>query len=236
MDTTSLPTTAGLGAEDLRKADELKSKTADGAGPAVSHLLPKPVEVVSVPQTPINGGTPAGQSPRPELNTAPEPTSNKEEQEQAARDAAVFDPPTSVPEDASALSTVTDEPVHLNGSDKPVAVAGSLPTTEIAEPPAVPATGEKRKFDDQANTQSNGASSQSGQNGKELAHDAEAREDKRARVEDAPAEEKKGLNGVGINAPKKAGRPKKANQVAAPVMPGRTTRKTRSQGPVDEGN
>lgn len=51
------------------KKPEEKKAGATGAAPK----LPKPVEVVSVPQTPLNNQTPAGGSPRPELKIDEEP-------------------------------------------------------------------------------------------------------------------------------------------------------------------
>lgn len=53
-----------------------ENKIPDGAGPAVH--FPRPVEVQSVPQTPVNGSTPAGGTPRPELKIHEEPAPAKE--------------------------------------------------------------------------------------------------------------------------------------------------------------
>ncbi|KAH7310517.1 hypothetical protein B0I35DRAFT_412022 [Stachybotrys elegans] len=55
-----------------KDATETKAAVPDGAGPSVSP--PKPVEVMSVPETPMENNTPAGGTPRPVLNLADEPT------------------------------------------------------------------------------------------------------------------------------------------------------------------
>lgn len=78
-----------------------------------SFGLPKPVEVLSVPETPVNGSTPAGGTPRPELNLTEEPA-----------------PPT--PE---ALKEPVIEPVVMTGVEEPKpSPVASVPDEKPAAP------------------------------------------------------------------------------------------------------
>ncbi|PHH70887.1 hypothetical protein CDD82_6864 [Ophiocordyceps australis] len=186
---------SGPQADEAGNGDDV-AKTAS-TGP-LAAVMPKPVEVTSAPETPVNTSTPAGGTPRPELKIA-ETTS--------APTAAVNG--SGKPDD-SAPATHTGpeaEPVVA-----PVSVMDAAAAPIVPEPGAPvngkpTTTGNKRKADSLADA----TDSVSQPTGKKA---------KTARS--APT------NG---DMAKKVGRPKKNK--AAPVIVGKTARKTRSQGPVD---
>ncbi|KPM37185.1 hypothetical protein AK830_g9395 [Neonectria ditissima] len=196
------------------KPDE--KMTEDGAKGSLK--VPKPVEVMSVPQTPINNGTPAGGTPRPELKIDEE-VKEKPKEEEAVVILGLQEPEStpvdSEPKDSEAMDTepITDKltEVATNGSSKDVEMTGALPSSDSSES----ASGEKRKLDDEPST-TNGEASEDDKSG------SDGRSDKKARVEDVPDQ-------PATNGKSKAKREKKS---AIPVA-GRTARKTRSQGPVE---
>ncbi|PNY23146.1 Uncharacterized protein TCAP_06905 [Tolypocladium capitatum] len=124
--------------------DRRENKMPDGAGPAVA--APRPVEIESVPETPVNGSTPAGGTPRPELKIAQEPAPAKE-----SRDAHVFLTEAQEPPPIPTASIPSGEPVSdivignaatssLNGETKPAKTAAvATHTGPVAEPVPAPA-------------------------------------------------------------------------------------------------
>jgi hypothetical protein len=184
-------------------ADEPNDKTAaipDGAGPALS--APKPVEVKSVPETPLDNNTPAGGTPRPELNlsgaeTPAEPTVTTGVQSPKPT-ATVSAPENGTAEqDVGATSAV-------NGGSAPA--DGSLP--QPSDSPSNGAVGsEKRKLDETTDATNGAAPASVGD-------------------VDEPADKKVKTNG---------GTPPKAAKIRKDKVspPGKTARKTRSQGPVE---
>ncbi|KAF7542914.1 hypothetical protein G7Z17_g11168 [Cylindrodendrum hubeiense] len=192
------------------KPDEKKFE--DGAKPGLK--VPKPVEITSVPQTPLNNGTPVGGTPRPELKIDEEPKETPKEEE--APFILGLQEPESTPVDKDS-DPIADKPAEAatNGASKDIEIPGALPSSASSES----ASREKRKLEEEpvaAKTNGNGNTSSEDKSG------PDERTDKKARVEDAPAP---ATNGKG-----KAKREKKAAPV---VSVGRTARKTRSQGPVE---
>ncbi|KAF5677035.1 hypothetical protein FHETE_1937 [Fusarium heterosporum] len=181
---------------------------------------PKPVEVTSVPQTPINNMTPAGGTPRPVLNLDEEPKEtpkNEDENAFVSADAeATSAPPTSAPEDV----TMTDKP----DDDKPADTNGAskLEGNDVAEA----AAGDKRKAEEPP-AAINGASSPV------VAEksSSEERAEKKARVQDV-ANEPTATDDAALNGKNDNGKAAKKDKKSVPVV-GKTARKTRSQGPVE---
>ncbi|KAK0387008.1 hypothetical protein NLU13_5322 [Sarocladium strictum] len=147
----------------LATVDEKKFEHgAGGAGPALS--APKPVEVMSVPDTPINGSTPAAGTPRPELDIPTEkvqkpkdgeaPTSDDPKPAGSGVTSGVQEPaPTpvvSLPKDDSIPEHIKDSPSGpgLNGkpAGKPAEMTGAIQTHEQTTPAAPPTL--KRKLED----------------------------------------------------------------------------------------
>ncbi|EQL02545.1 hypothetical protein OCS_01736 [Ophiocordyceps sinensis CO18] len=100
----------------------LQAKVPDGAAPAVG--APKPAEVKSVPETPVNGATPADATPKPELKIPDEPATAKESPEEPVVTTEVSDPKAapavSAPESDAApppvkKAKVDDVPAQTNG-------------------------------------------------------------------------------------------------------------------------
>ncbi|POR37732.1 Uncharacterized protein TPAR_02053 [Tolypocladium paradoxum] len=121
-----------------------ENKIPDGAGPAVA--APRPVEIQSVPETPVNGSTPAGGTPRPELKIAEEPSPAKESPKEPAFIIGVQEPlPTtkaSIPrsEPVSELTVGNAPTSSLNGETKPAETAApATHTGPAAEPVPAPA-------------------------------------------------------------------------------------------------
>jgi hypothetical protein len=188
-------------------SEPVKSEESNPTGSAGGlHAPPKPVEVASVPQTPINNMTPAGGTPRPVLNIEEEPKdSPKNEDENAFVTTGV---------ETTSAPTVS-EPNDANGTNKPE-------VNDVAEA----AAGEKRKAEEPP-AATNGASAPV------VAEKPESEEpvEKKARVEDV-ADEPTATEDAPPNGKQENGKTlKKDKQVVPPV--GKTARKTRSQGPVE---
>ncbi|KAG8417396.1 hypothetical protein J3458_004904 [Metarhizium acridum] len=83
----------------VQPAGENKINGGTGHG----STLPKPVEVMSVPETPVNGSTPAGGTPRPELTISEDPA-----------------PPAPEPPSEPII-----EPVEMTGVEKPKPTPGT---------------------------------------------------------------------------------------------------------------
>lgn len=192
-----------------KKADEKKAE--DGTKPVLK--VPKPVEVMSVPQTPLNNSTPAGGTPRPELRIDEEP--KEKPQEDPPFILGLKEPESTPAESTKDSESITDKPAEAatNGTSDDVEMTGALPSSNSSES----ASREKRKLEEEpSSTTTNGDSSSEDKSG------SDARSDKKARVDDAPAPAVP--NGKGTKA--------KREKKTAPVV-GRTARKTRSQGPVE---
>ncbi|KAF5000070.1 hypothetical protein FDECE_11314 [Fusarium decemcellulare] len=209
MDTTT--------AASSEPAKPEESKLAGGAG--LNPPVPKPVEVMSVPETPINNQTPVGGSPRPELKIEEEPKEPPKNEDEAAFVTTGVEtgsaPAVSAPKDLP----MTDKPAD----DKPTEAAtnGSI-KPEVSDVSDASA-GEKRKLDEPAPAP-NGAAPAVAEKPA-----VEERAEKKARVEDVadePTAVETATNGKNSN-----GKAKKDKKIAAAV--GRTARKTRSQGPVE---
>lgn len=214
------------------------------------RVAPKPVDVTSVPQTPVNNSTPAGGSPRPELEIAPEPAPEK----------------AKTPE-APVILGRADEKPYSDAADKEATDKAEAPSA-LQDDSATTAAGEKRKLDDGtapttavAPPSTNGNAATDKEEMEEI--EAERRPEKKTKVtekiadkvaevkdkltggsndkekgndnDDAAALATKNNNGNGNgatngNGAKKPGRPRKDK--TAPPAVGRAQRKTRSQGPV----
>ncbi|KAL7955229.1 hypothetical protein V8C34DRAFT_292287 [Trichoderma compactum] len=188
----------------------------------LAHKTPRPVEVQSVPETPVNLATPVNGSPRPELNIPTEPQEPEKPQEEpviiTAAEEPLPTPTASAPGSDVGPDSIVDKPVTPNGESKPAELmAGALQTSaaDAKSETSETATGEKRKADATAADQPAAE--------KEESEDSEPA-DKKAKIGNG--------NGKATNGgPRKPGRPKK-DKKAAPVV-GKTLRKTRSQGPVE---
>jgi hypothetical protein len=188
-------------------SEPVKSEESNPTGSAGGlHAPPKPVEVASVPQTPINNMTPAGGTPRPVLNIEEEPKdSPKNEDENAFVTTGV---------ETTSAPTVS-EPKDVNGTSKPevndVAEAAAGEKRKAEEPPAatngasVPVLVEKPKSEEPA--------------------------EKKARVEDV-ADEPTATEDAAPNGKQENGKTLKKDKKVVPTV-GKTARKTRSQGPVE---
>ncbi|PNP83413.1 hypothetical protein FNYG_02976 [Fusarium nygamai] len=193
-----------------------ESKPTEGAGGLSAP--PKPVEVASVPETPVNNMTPAGGTPRPVLNLEEEP---KETPKNEDENAFITDAPTSAP----AVSAPKDVPMTDNAADdKPAGIngAGKPEVNDVAEA----AAGEKRKAGEPP-AATNGASDPAVAEKSE----SEERAEKKARVEDV-ADEPTATENTSPNGKHENGKAAKKDKKATPVA-GKTARKTRSQGPVE---
>ncbi|TQV93733.1 hypothetical protein IF1G_07465 [Cordyceps javanica] len=207
-------------------APDKPEATAPAPAPATATLaapsLPKPVEIKSVPDTPVNTGTPAGGTPRPVLDISQEPI-QKSEPEAVTKPAPTSAQDARKPE--SSLNGETEKPAPA--APAPTSAAAPITAPITSGPPAP--TGQKRKFEDDAETPRI-----------EAAH-----ADKKAKAEESAKSDANGITEAAAAAadvatptpapasapaPKKAGRPKKS-KTPAPV--GKTQRKTRSQGPVE---
>jgi hypothetical protein len=199
-----LDTTAAL--SEPAKLEE--SKPTGGAGGL--RAPPKPVEVASVPETPVNNMTPAGGTPRPVLNIEEEPKESPKNEDEVAFVTTGVEttsaPAVSEPKDV----TMSDSPTGVNGTSQPE-------VNDVAEA----AAGDKRKAEE-APAATNGASApvvaeKSG---------SEERAEKKARVEDI-ADEPTATEDAAPN-----GKTPKKDKKVVPAA-GKTARKTRSQGPVE---
>ncbi|RGP70864.1 hypothetical protein FLONG3_7320 [Fusarium longipes] len=202
---------AGAPTLDTTAAPSEPSKSEESKPSGGLSAPPKPVEVASVPETPVSNMTPAGGTPRPVLNIEEEPKeSPKNEDENAFVTTGVETtsvPAVSEPKDAA----MADKPSGVNGANKPE-------VNDVAEA----AAGEKRKAEEPP-AATNGASApvvteKSG---------SEERAEKKARVEDV-ADEPTATEDAAPN-----GKTPKKDKKVVPPAAGKTARKTRSQGPVE---
>lgn len=200
--------------------DEQPKSALEGAGPAVS--APKPVEVTSVPETPVNGGTPAGGTPRPELKISEEP----QKETPTPKEAPVILGPRDLaagPKEASPPEPITDENAP-NGA----AIMATASHHETA------ATGEKRKAEEEEEEKKPSATANGNGEAKPSEQDPEERPEKKVKLTDNIAEKvtevKEKVEAKAAATKGKPGRPKKDKNLPTPV--GRTERKTRSQGPA----
>lgn len=217
MDTTTpivpLPAQPSEPAEPAKSEEQ---KIAHGAGPAVS--APKPVEILSVPQTPLNNATPAGGTPRPELKIDEEPKEAPKQEEPFILE-QVQEPLATV----SSTAPKDDEPML----DKPVeeATNGASNAASTAGESTSSAAGDKRKLDEHVEGATNGDSKLEGSEPADKKAKVEEVKDAQANEVDAPPT----TNG-------KVGRPRKGSQAEKKdkaVAAGKTARKTRSQGPAE---
>jgi hypothetical protein len=193
------------------------------------HQIPRPVEVQSVPETPVNLSTPANGSPRPELKIPMDSEEPEKPQEEPVIITSAQEPlptPTaSIPNSDIGPDSIVDKPVTPNGESKTAEMAGALQTSNEEDKSEAldTAIGEKRKL---AEAPADVAAVDEAAAEKENSDDSEPA-DKKAKIDDAETT----ANG---GAPRKPGRPKKDSKVkkTAPVV-GQTARKTRSQGPVE---
>lgn len=184
------------------------------------HKIPRPVEVQSVPETPVNMQTPVNGSPRPELRIPTEPEEPEEPQEEpfiiTEAEEPLPTPSASIPGSDVGPDSIVDKPVTPNGESEPAELmTGALQTSNADDKSETSETaiGEKRKA--------------------EAAAADEAAAEKEDSDESEPADKKAKIdNGKATNGgARKPGRPKK-DKKAVPVV-GKTLRKTRSQGPVE---
>lgn len=201
---------------DTTTAPSEPTKSEDNKPAGLTAPVPKPVEVMSVPETPIINRTPAGGTPRPELNIEEESKEPPKNEDEAAFITTGVEtgsaPAVSAPKD----TVMTDKPAD----DKPTEAATNGASKPSADSVTEAAAGEKRKLGEAAPA-TNGAAPVE-------AEEAEPEEPvKKARVEDVadePTATETATNGKGT----KTKREKKA-----PPAVGRTARKTRSQGPAE---
>ncbi|PHH65057.1 hypothetical protein CDD81_3455 [Ophiocordyceps australis] len=189
---------SGPQADEAGHGDDVAKAATSGP---LSAVMPKPVEVTSAPETPVNTSTPAGGTPRPELKIAET---------------------TSVPTAA------------VNGSGKPDDSAPATHTGPEAEPVVAPAP----VMDDDAAAAAAPIVSEAGAvvNGKPTTGNkrkADSLVDSTDIASQPTGKKAKTARSAATNGDvaKKVGRPKKNK--AAPVIVGKTARKTRSQGPAD---
>ncbi|KLO79678.1 Uncharacterized protein LW93_13377 [Fusarium fujikuroi] len=193
-----------------------ESKPTEGTGGLSAP--PKPVEVASVPETPVNNMTPAGGTPRPVLNLEEEPkeTPKNEDENAFITDAPTSAPAVSAPKDVPMTDNAADDkPAGINGASKPE-------VNDVAEA----AAGEKRKAEEPP-AATNGASNPAATEKSE----SEERAEKKARVEDV-ADEPTATESTSPNGKHENGKAAKKDKKVTPVA-GKTARKTRSQGPVE---
>lgn len=216
-----------------------ENKAPEGAKPAepfnlvdafkLAHQIPRPVEVQSVPETPVNQSV--NGSPKPELDISMEPEEPPEPQEEPVVITSVQEPlptPTaSIPNSDIGPDSIVDKPVTPNGESKTAEMAGALQTGNDDDKSDVSEIiiGEKRKL---AELPDDAPAAPSAAAEKEDSDESEPA-DKKAKIDDGEASSNGG-------APRKPGRPKKNNKEKKTVAPpalGKTARKTRSQGPVE---
>jgi len=197
------------------KPDEKKlDAAAGGAGPAVHHSPPKPVQVESMAPTPMNNATPLGGTPRPELPISPEDATGKTENKPSVTSGVEEKtiPTSSVPD----ADPIKDRPdAGTNGaSSQPAEMAGAIPAGDSKkenQPPSAP----KRKAEESTSAVNGGAAEDTPKRGGKKIKIDESKADKQ-RKDDKP---KKSLG-------------KRAKRIAEQIV-GKTQRKTRSQGNPD---
>ncbi|WZH48225.1 uncharacterized protein QYS62_009394 [Fusarium acuminatum] len=204
--------------DSLETAKPEVSKPVGSAGGLSAP--PKPVEIASVPQTPINNMTPAGGTPRPVLNIEEEPKEtpkNDDENAFVTTDAdAASAPPTSALKDVSMTDKPTDDKsAAINGASKPE-------VNDVAEV----AAGEKRKAEEPP-AATNGSSALAAAEKSSSEEPAE----KKARVQDV-ADEPTATDDAPLDGKQENGKAAKKDKKVVPAV-GKTARKTRSQGPVE---
>ncbi|KAM0218007.1 hypothetical protein ACHAQD_007207 [Fusarium lateritium] len=203
--------------DSLETAKPEESKPTGSAGGL--RAPPKPVEIASVPQTPINNMTPAGGTPRPVLNIEDEPKEipkNDDENAFLTTDADASAPPTSALKDVSMTDKPTDDkPAVINGTSKPE-------VNDVAEV----AAGEKRKAEEPP-AATNGSSDPAAAEKSSSEEPAE----KKARVQDV-ADEPTATDDAPLDGKQENGKAAKKDKKVVPSV-GKTARKTRSQGPVE---
>lgn len=246
---------AGLEKSALPSVEEKKLEHgAGGAGPAPS--APKPVEVMSVPDTPINGSTPAGGTPRPELNIPTEkvemptssaaPTSDAHKAEAPSVTTGVQEPaPTpavSLPKGESIPEPIKDSPSGpgLNGkpAGEPAVMTGAIQSNDDSAP-AQPSSLKRKLEDDKPSAPLNGDATTS--------QPEPERAEKKTKLNDSGAaasapsskpetnststttENTANKDSGKTNGRAKKGMGKRAKKIAEAVV-GKTARKTRSQG------
>ncbi|KAL6910127.1 hypothetical protein GGI43DRAFT_2008 [Trichoderma evansii] len=193
----------------------------------LAHQIPRPVEVQSVPETPVNQS--ANGSPKPELNIPMEPEEPPKPQEEPVIITRVEEPlptPTaSIPNSDIGPDSIVDKPVTPNGESKTAEMAGALQTGNDDDKSDVSEIIIGKRKLAEIPVDAPAASSAAAE--KEDSDESEPA-DKKAKIDDGEAS----TNG---GAPRKPGRPKKSNsqKKAAPPVVGKTARKTRSQGPVE---
>jgi hypothetical protein len=222
--------------------EETKLAGLDGAGPKVG--LPKPVEVMSVPETPLDGNTPAGGTPRPVLNTLDESTSTPSEPGPAV--VTGVEAPAAMTTESKPEANATAESGAVDASAKGVnGTAASVPTEAAATKtePETDAADEAAKADAEATI--------AGDKKRKLDEEPAAAPPSAPASSDAPTDKPADVSAAAINgnsdepAEKKtktghdeavasapATNGKAAKKVSPPTL-GRTARKTRSQGPVE---
>ncbi|KAM4067082.1 hypothetical protein HRG_001081 [Hirsutella rhossiliensis] len=250
-----LPNSANHEDKPGQPSEADKPEIPDGAGPAVG--TPKPVEVKSVPETPVNGATPAGGTPKPELKIQDEPAAAKDSPKEPLVTTGITDPKpspaASVPEadaDAASGAAVTN---GNNPAETTAPATHTGPETETvpATAPAPSAVANTRAMSGDAPLLASEPAKPSGPVAPAAPLEA-ATGDKRnldregvpptaemespppakkAKVDDVSAETNGGKAVNGKPPARKPGRPRK-DKTAAPQV-GRTARKTRSQGPAE---
>ncbi|KAF4122335.1 hypothetical protein GMORB2_7327 [Geosmithia morbida] len=190
------------------------AKQADDDSSQPKHVIvPKPVEVNSVPETPVNAQTPAGGTPRLELQTT----------------ATEQDDPDGKEDNRDENAFLKDDDDDEEGKEQPATTANTDADAAVAAAPApapAPATTNgKRKAEDEE-TEANG----NGQETKTEKEQKNERPDKKSKVTDTISEKVSGVKEK-VESKIGGGRSKKAK---APPAVGRTERKTRSQGPVEQ--
>ncbi|KAG5923712.1 hypothetical protein E4U53_003527 [Claviceps sorghi] len=213
---------------------------------------PKPVEVTSVPQTPLNGGsTPAGGTPRPELNITQEPAPAAAEPSSEPIIEPVVKPADEVSKPSPSTCAPRDsgcEPLPMTGSHQesethrpvnesmPPKASGASPAKEPAtveipesatkEPTANGIAGR----DDPAVEPESPAVGEK----RKLDESAVSAVDNHSAPQSAPPLKKPRLDDAAAAAdqPTWPKAPKRKREKKPPTV-GRTNRKTRSQGPVD---
>ncbi|ATY66264.1 hypothetical protein A9K55_001440 [Cordyceps militaris] len=188
------------------------NKPVEAVAPALSKSslsatpFPRPVEVKSVPDTPVNTGTPAGGTPRPVLDISQEPI--QKPVSESAKSAL------------TAINETTKPESSLNGAAERSAPAPTSAPATATTGSSAPAS-HKRKLEDDAETRADSEQSEK-----------KAKLEEGVKSEANCATDAAASAPASSSAPRKVGRPKKS-KTPAPV--GRTQRKTRSQGNVEGG-
>lgn len=201
---------------------------ADTNGSDKPAIVPKPVEVNSVPETPVNNAqTPAGGTPRPELKTAEADDDKVKDTENGTKEKDEAEPVmTPAVRNDGATATTTDAPPATNGKRK--AEDEPVEENDTAKPPT---------NGNEAETTAAAAATTENKQEKD-----DKPPEKKAKVTDQIAEkvsevkdkvESKIGGGGGANGGANGNsKPARAKKEKPPPAVGRTERKTRSQGPA----